>query len=485
MKVSIMKLFLVFTCIILFSLAHALSPSSSSPSVIIVGAGMSGISAAKTLHDVGIRDFVILEATNRIGGRIKKTDFAGYTVEMGANWLHGEGGLMKNPLYEMSKKIHLKKYFSDFSNVSLNTYKQEGGKYSPKEVDAAFTKVEKTETIGEKVSTMLKADKNKNDDMSILSLERLYQTDPKTKLEKMVDFFTFDGEQAEAPRVTSVKHVIPMAESHDYGENSYFVADDRGFESLVHLLAKQFLSYDSKGFVNDPRVKFNQVVREIKQSKSGVRVRTEDGKQYDAKTVILSPSLGVLQSDLISFVPTLPMWKKRAISEFSIGIYTKIFLKFPTKFWPAGNGTEFFLYVHERRGYYAIWQHLENEYPGSNIMFVTVADDESIRVEQQSDEKTKAEAMEVLRKMFGNHIPEATHIMVPKWKSDRFYQGCFTNWPVGYPQDRHDQLRAPFGRIYFTGEHTHPRLFGYADGAFFAGGDTAKQVINCLNKKTC
>ncbi|KAL9227446.1 hypothetical protein vseg_003132 [Gypsophila vaccaria] len=442
---------------------------------------MSGISAAKTLHDAGIRDFVILEATNRIGGRIKKTEFAGYTVEMGANWLHGVGGLKKNPLYELSNKIHLKKYFSDFSNVSLNTYKQDGGMYSPKKVDAAFTKVEETETIGEKVSKMLK----KNDDMSILNLERLCNIDPKTNLEKMVDFFTFDGEQAEAPRVTSLKHVIPMAELHDYGENSYFVADARGFESLVHLLAKQFLSYNRKGFVNDPRVKFNQVVREIKQTGSGVVVKTEDGKQYQAETVILSPSLGVLQSDLITFTPELPLWKRRAISEFSIGIYTKIFLKFPRKFWPSGNGTEFFFYVHERRGYYAIWQHLENEFPGSNIVFVTVTDDESIRVEQQPDENTKAEAMEVLRKMFGNNIPEATHIMVPKWKSDRFYQGCFTNWPVGYPQYRHDQLRAAVGRVYFTGEHTHPRLFGYADGAFFAGGDTAKEVINCLKNKIC
>lgn len=85
----------------------------------------TGISAAKRLEDAGIKDFVILEATNRIGGRIKKTEFAGYTVEMGANWLHGVGGRMRNPLYEMSKQIHLKKFYSDFSNISSNTYKQE------------------------------------------------------------------------------------------------------------------------------------------------------------------------------------------------------------------------------------------------------------------------------------------------------------------------------------------------------------------------
>ncbi|CAO2819091.1 unnamed protein product [Amaranthus hypochondriacus] len=459
--------------------------SSSSPSVIIVGAGMSGISAGKRLSDAGIKDFLILEATNRIGGRIKKTKFAGYTVEMGANWLHGVGGPFRNPLYEMSKQIHLKKFFSDFTNISSNTYKQQGGLYKSNEVDAAINKVDETFDFGEKFSKMLNAEKNEDDDMSILALERLHNTDPKTNLEKMIDFFSFDGEQSEAPRVSSLRHVIPFAEAHDYGENAYFVADSRGFESLVHLIAKQYLSYKN-GAINDPRLKFNQVVREIEQTKGGVTlIRTEDGKQYQSKLVIVSASLGVLQSDLISFKPQLPLWKRRAIQEFSIGIYTKIFLKFPHAFWPTGNGTEFFLYVHERRGYYAIWQHLENEHPGSNVMFVTVTDDESIRVEQQSDKETKAEAMQVLRNMFGKNIPEATDIMIPRWKSDRFYQGSFTNWPVGYTQKRHNQLRAPVGNVYFTGEHTHPRLFGYADGAYFAGADTAKDVIQCLKNKIC
>uniref|UniRef100_A0A803L8N4 Amine oxidase domain-containing protein n=1 Tax=Chenopodium quinoa TaxID=63459 RepID=A0A803L8N4_CHEQI len=355
---------------------------------------------------------------------------------MGANWLHGVGGPKRNPLYEMSEKIHLKKFYSDFNNVSLNTYKQEGGRYKENEVDAAFSKADKTLDDGEKFSKVLNSENN-GDDMSILSFERLQKTDPRSTLEKMVDFFTFDGEQAEAPRVTSLRQVLPMAESHDFGENSYFVADSRGFESLVHLIAKQFISFKN-GAINDPRVKFNQAVTEIDQSKGGVTVKTEDGKQYHAKLVILSPSLGVLQSELITYKPQLPLWNRRAISEFSIGVYTKIFLKFPRTFWPVGNGTEFFLYVHERRGYYAIWQHLDNEYPGSNVMFVTLADDEAIRVEQQSDEETKAEAME-----------------------------------------------APFGKIYFTGEHTHPRLFGYADGAYYSGADTAKDVIKCLRNKSC
>jgi hypothetical protein len=39
-----------------------------------------------------------------------------------------------------------------------------------------------------------------------------------------------------------------------------------------------------------------------------------------------------------------------------MAVYTKIFVKFPKKFWPEGKGREFFLYASSRRGYYGVWQ---------------------------------------------------------------------------------------------------------------------------------
>lgn len=85
---------------------------------------ISGISAAKTLQDAGIRDILILEATDRIGGRVMKTQFSGYAVEMGANWLFG-GGPVHNPVLEMAKKVKLKTSLNDYDNLTSNTYKQE------------------------------------------------------------------------------------------------------------------------------------------------------------------------------------------------------------------------------------------------------------------------------------------------------------------------------------------------------------------------
>lgn len=89
-----------------------------------------------------------------------------------------------------------------------------------------------------------------------------------------------------------------------------------------------------------------------------------------------------------------------------------------------------------------IFQEFEKQYPDANVLLVTVTDEESRRIEQQSDNQTKAEIMEVLRKVFpGKDVPDATDILVPRWWSDRFYKGTFSNWPIGVNRYEYDQLR--------------------------------------------
>lgn len=69
--------------------------------VVIIGAGAAGLSAANSLIKNGIQDFLILEARNRVGGRILSIDMgAGSSkVELGANWIHG---VLGNPIFELA-----------------------------------------------------------------------------------------------------------------------------------------------------------------------------------------------------------------------------------------------------------------------------------------------------------------------------------------------------------------------------------------------
>ncbi|CAJ1958895.1 unnamed protein product [Sphenostylis stenocarpa] len=96
------------------------SPSRSS--VIIVGAGISGIAAAKVLAESGVEDVVILEASDRVGGRIRKERFGGVSVELGAGWIAGVGGPLSNPVWELATQFGLRTCFSDYSNARYNIY---------------------------------------------------------------------------------------------------------------------------------------------------------------------------------------------------------------------------------------------------------------------------------------------------------------------------------------------------------------------------
>ncbi|XP_050283782.1 polyamine oxidase 1 isoform X2 [Quercus robur] len=438
------------------------SPSRSS--VIIVGAGVSGISAAKVLAENGIEEFMILEASDRVGGRIRKESFGGVSVELGAGWIAGVGGEKSNPAWELANNSGLRTCFSDYSNARYNIY-DTSGKIIPRKLANELYK-KAVDSAKEKMDSAIRSLRSQESnnrgcgggDVSRVTEPPLEDPlcTPRTPFEHAIDFLLHDFEMA--------------------------VADERGFEHLLYKMAEEFL-FTSEGKILDSRLQLNKVVRELQHSRNGVTVTTEDGCVYEANYLILSVSIGVLQSDLISFRPSLPRWKTEAIQTCEVMVYTKIFLKFPHKFWPCGPGKEFFMYAHERRGYYTFWQHMENAFPGSNILVVTLTNGESKRVEAQSDEETLKEAMGVLRNMFGPNIPNATDILVPRWYYNRFQCGSYSNYPIISNNQLVHNIKAPVGRIFFTGEHTSEQFSGYVHGGYLAGIDTSKALLEEIRKE--
>ncbi|MED6119307.1 polyamine oxidase1, flavin-containing amine oxidoreductase [Stylosanthes scabra] len=403
------------------------SPSPSSSSVIIVGAGVSGISAAKVLAQNGITDLLILEASDRIGGRIRKETFGGVSVELGAGWIAGVGGKESNPVWELAAKSGLRTFFSDYSNARYNIYDR-SGKIFPSGIAADSYK----KAVDSAIQNLRKQEAESGGDHSSTSN---VTEPPSTPIELAIDFILHDFEMAE---------VEPISTFTEFGESEYLVADERGYEYLLYKMAEDFL-HTSEGRILDNRLKLNQVVREIQHWRNGVRVVTEDGCVYEANYVILSVSIGVLQSNFISFNPPLTGWKLEAIAKCEV-------------------------------------MHMETAYPGSNILVVTLTNGESKRVEAQSDTDTLREAMVVLRDMFGPDIPDAIDILVPRWWNNRFQRGSYSNYPIiSNPQVFYD-IKAPVGRIFFTGEHTSERFNGYVHGAYLAGIDSSRAVLEEIRR---
>lgn len=72
----------------------------------------------------GVEDFIILEASDRIGGRIRKENFGGVSVELGAGWIVGVGGRESNPVWELAAESDLRTCFSDYTNARYNIYER-------------------------------------------------------------------------------------------------------------------------------------------------------------------------------------------------------------------------------------------------------------------------------------------------------------------------------------------------------------------------
>lgn len=83
-------------------------------SVLILGAGVSGISAAKKLSENGIHNFKILETHHEIGGRLFNINWpkgSDSVIEVGANWIQGVNGDKMNPIKKLADRHNVMIYF--------------------------------------------------------------------------------------------------------------------------------------------------------------------------------------------------------------------------------------------------------------------------------------------------------------------------------------------------------------------------------------
>ncbi len=102
-------------------LSYAAAAAPNGPRVLILGGGVAGVIAARTLHDKGINNFLIVEARDELGGRMQTESFGGKIIEQGPNWIQGtqtDNG-PANPIYTLAKKHNISTQFNDwFDSVS-------------------------------------------------------------------------------------------------------------------------------------------------------------------------------------------------------------------------------------------------------------------------------------------------------------------------------------------------------------------------------
>eukprot|EP00475_Leptophrys_vorax_P041059 TRINITY_DN7711_c0_g1_i4.p1 TRINITY_DN7711_c0_g1~~TRINITY_DN7711_c0_g1_i4.p1 ORF type:complete len:521 (+),score=161.00 TRINITY_DN7711_c0_g1_i4:87-1649(+) len=468
--------------------------------VLIIGAGISGVTCGRYLADHGMTDFMIVEADDRVGGRMRPFEFQGYTLELGANWIEGTVG---NPLWTFKEKLDLKGNVTDFNDVLMYYHDEDGKLKQSFGPDLPMWNTFQN-AVGAAGNLSVKMQNALDQDINLRTALEIAGWNPVTPLEEALEFSVVDFEAGDIPEVTSLTNQWPMDTFVKYKDEQFMILDQRGYVTVVHDLVRNANFINSSSNVDvantdiSSQILLNQKVKTVRWNLTNeagekvIHVIMETGEIYEAYFVVSTVSIGVLQYQEIKFEPTLPSWKLEGIYMDEMAVYTKIFMQFHECFW---DDNEFFLYASEQRGYYSYWQNMNHPkyFPGSNILMVTATTPESIRIEQQSVEKTIDEAVAVLETIFLEKVNAKNHsnggvdrrkilrpkaVEIPRWKSDPLTRGSFTNWPIGFTDKQKEKLKGTVnGNLLFSGEGTND-MSGYVHGGFFSGIETAQQLLS-------
>ncbi|PFX17977.1 Polyamine oxidase [Stylophora pistillata] len=427
--------------------------------VLILGAGLSGIRAAKTLLDRNITDILILEGESYTGGRIHALKFADYTVEAGANWIHLVDDDETKPLVQRKEAGNIRAITCNYSDIIVRD--DEG-----KDITDFAVLKEFNDKVEHKIEGYQNERKMKkfSADMPARVGFQLMGWKGKRPVERAIEYLNVDFEYAKPPEEFSFYNLFERGKD-------FFVTDERGLWALYEDLYKPLQKNTLLG----------KTVTKITLNPDSVEAQTSDGWSYQADYALCTFSSGVLASGLVTFEPALPDWKKEAIYKNPLSLYTKIYLKFPKKF---RDDHEYILYASNQRGRFPVWQDLLRPgiYPvSSGILLITVTGAEGRRIEGQSFNETKEEIMGMLKEIYGNGIPEATDIYYRRWSKEPLMQGAYSEPVVGMTSEDWENIGKNLGRLYFAGEATSEEWYGYMQGAYLTGDQNGKMIAEKIS----
>uniref|UniRef100_A0A3P8QXW3 Lysine demethylase 1B n=1 Tax=Astatotilapia calliptera TaxID=8154 RepID=A0A3P8QXW3_ASTCA len=437
-----------------------------SKNVIIIGAGASGLAAARQLQNFGTQ-VVVLEARDRIGGRVWDDASLGVTAGRGAQIVNG---CVNNPIALMCEQLGIKMHkLGERCDLF-----QEGGQVTDpaidKRMDFHFN------AILDVVSEWRK-DKSQNQDTAlgekVQEVKKNFLQESGMQFseleEKVLQFHLSNLEFACGSTLDQVS-----ARSWDHNE---FFAQFSGDHTLLTKGYSVLLYKLAEGL--DIHTKCP--VQAIDYSGDVVKVTSSDGSQWTAQKVLVTVPLTLLQRNLIQFNPPLPERKLKAIHSLGAGIIEKISLQFPYRFWDKKiQGADYFGHIPpglEKRGMFSVFYDLDPQRKQAVLMSI-ISGDAVSSVRDMEDKEVVDECMRVLRELFKEQeVPEPMNFFITHWSKDIWSQMSYSFVKTGGSGEAYDVLAEDVqGKVFFAGEATNRHFPQTVTGAYLSGVREASKM---------
>lgn len=419
--------------------------------IIIVGAGIAGLSACIKLTELGF-DAKILEARNRPGGRIWTDYSLGIPFGKGAGWIHGD---KDNPMTELANCFNAKmvtinpEQFTIFDKNKLPITRDEIKKFNEK--FASYLKQAK------------KIANQSIDDISLFTaLKDITKSIYFSTLEKTLFDYKLKGienyEGADSSNLSARTYGNTDAWP---GENCFLTSS---YEPIL------------EGLVKKCRIDLNTVVKEINLREKNVEIITEHSIFY-ADAVLVTLPLGILKKNIVKFNPPLPHNKIKAIQTIGMGLFNIIAMKFPKKFWPESQALVFSEFAKPSINIFFNLTHFIPE----PILVGYCGGQTALQLEAFSDDELIKKIMANFENHFSTQLPNPESYIITRWGQDPFSYGSYSYLKTGSTEKDYETLAEPLSnKLFFAGEATSLQYPSTTHGAWLSGIREAERIQKIL-----
>lgn len=411
--------------------------------IIIIGAGICGLTAARKLLEAG-HEVVIVEARDRVGGRIHtiREPFS-QPVDLGAEFVHGKQPLTMKLAAEAGARVIQRKG----NHYTLTNGELHKGDLIDDQWQSFFNKLGK-----------LRSDTTLDDFLQLhfASLEF-------AGLRRRVIQFAEGFDIADTKKVSALALRDEWANADD--EDQHHIRD--GYGRLINYLTEQIRASGGTIHLSAP-------VERLEWKRGSVTVFTPDDRIHGDKVIITVP-LGVLQNRSISFSPALPR-HEQAFGSMGSGGVIKFLFEFRERFWESGpRQLKHASFIFSDAAVPTWWTPLPDE---TNLITGWLGGPATFTIEEDNESLTD-KAIRSLAYISGNSVSEIraqlVHLHIANWVQDPFSRGAYT-YPTLDTRRAVSFLSQPVDEtIYFAGEALYEGTSGgTVEAALWSGDSVAR-----------